>query len=335
LPALLPDFIQDTALLSLLKRIYKQADIFMKKPRFLEQLIDRKLFRFHRLDIMDIDNEPAVKIFSPSVLDQEICLFANTISKGDDYCRILHEKILMSMQNHLPLPAVRFADGEYAFYNYTLGCNGLYKQAESIAAIKSVMPQHIAALKYLEVSGLLAPLVFPGNSHVSSKAIFSFLQKKQDSSGADFLDFLQAHGISLNPENYVPFYVIYSYLSSAQFAMALNGKKVCILNSEYNEENCRNWFTQFSSHPLLTFVDIPAEYVATRWEENKKEILNKIPPDTALCLAGAGVGALLICVDVARSFSIPAIDAGHVLNMMNGRVDKSNGARLYTLRKNR
>jgi hypothetical protein len=37
---------------------------------------------------------------------------------------------------------------------------------------------------------------------------------------------------------------------------------------------------------------------------------------------------------VAKRFSIPAIDAGHVLNMMNDRVDKSNGARLYTLWKN-
>jgi hypothetical protein len=127
--------------------------------------------------------------------------------------------------------------------------------------------------------------------------------------------------------------VIYAYLSSAQFAKAMNGEKVCILNSEYNKENCLNWFAQFASRPLLTFVDIPAEYVATRWEENRKEILNKIPPDTALCLAGAGVGALLICADIARVFSIPAIDAGHVLNMMNGRVDKSNGARLYTMRK--
>jgi hypothetical protein len=80
-------------------------------------------------------------------------------------------------------------------------------------------------------------------------------------------------------------------------------------------------------------VEIPAEYVATRWEKIKKELLEKISPDTDLCLAGAGVGALLVCADVARAFSIPAIDAGHVLNMMNGRVDKSNGARLYTLRK--
>ena len=277
----------------------------MKKNRYLEYLIEGKLFRFSRLNITGIDNEPAVKIFSQSVLEQEICLFANTVSQGDDYCRILHEKIFNAMQDHLPLAAVRFADGEYAFYNYTLGCNGLYKQAESVAAIKSAMPQHISAMKYLEASGLLAPLVFPGNSHVSSSSMFSFLQKKRDSSGADFLNFLQAHDISLTSQNYIPFYVIYAYLSSAQFA----------------------------SLPLLTFVDIPAEYVATRWEENKKEILNKIPPDTALCLAGAGVGALLICTDVARSFSIPAIDAGHVLNMMNGRVDKSNGARLYTMRK--
>ena len=122
-------------------------------------------------------------------------------------------------------------------------------------------------------------------------------------------------------------------MSSGTFAAAIDGRNVCILNSDYNEESCRNWFAHLGSHPRLTFVDIPAEYVATRWEESKKEVLAKIPPDTDLCLAGAGVGALLVCVDVAKIRALPVIDAGHVLNMMNSRVDKSNGARLYTLRK--
>lgn len=305
----------------------------MKQRRYLEDLIYSKIFRFDHLDIKDIDNEPAVKIFSKSVLEQEICLFANTFSSGDDYCRILHEKIVNAAQNHQALPVVRFADGEYAFYRFTLGCNGLYKQAESVETIKRVVTLHVAAMKYLAEQGLFAPLIFPGNSHVVEQKLFSFRKQKRDSSGAEFLDFLSANRIGLTAQNYIPFYVIYAYLSSAAFAAAMDGKHISILNSEYNEKSCRAWFTQFNSHPHLSFVDIPAEYIATRWKENKKEILNKIKPDTDLCLAGAGVGALLICADVAQTHSIPAIDAGHVLNMMNSRVDKSNGARLYTIRK--
>jgi len=303
------------------------------KKRYLDDLINQKLFHFQHLSVSGIDNESVAKIFSYAMLEQEICLLANTVHSGDGYCQFLNRRIIDAVQKRESFPVVRFADGEYAFYNYTLGCNGLYEQAESVAAIKDAMPQHISAMKYLEARGLFAPLVFPDNAHVVSENFFSFLQKKQDSSGADFLNFLNAHDISLTPENYVPFYVVYAYLSSAEFAIAMNGKNICILNSEYNKESCRNWFAQFNSCPHLTFLDIPAEYVATRWEENKKEILNKIPSDTALCLAGAGVGALLVCADVAQTFSIPAIDAGHVLNIMNGRVDKSNGARLYTLRK--
>ena len=305
----------------------------MGKQRYLDSLISNKLFRLDHLDIIGIDNEPAVKIFSETVLDQEFCLFTNKIAGGDDYCHFLHNRIAYSLQNHKPLPIARFADGEYAFYKCTLGCNGLYQQAESVEAIKKVMPEHIVAMKYLEESGLFAPLVFPGNSNVVNQALFSFLHRKKDSSGADFLDFLHAAGISLTPGNYIPFYVVYAYLSSAQFATAMNEKKICILNSEYNKEGCRDWFAQFNSCPHLTFLDIPAQYIATRWEEMKTKILNKIPSDTDLCIVGAGVGAVLVCADVARTYSIPAIDAGHVLNMMNGRVDKSNGARLYTLRK--
>ncbi|PKN76345.1 MAG: hypothetical protein CVU52_05200 [Deltaproteobacteria bacterium HGW-Deltaproteobacteria-10] len=305
----------------------------MEKKNYLEFLISQKSFRFDHLSISDIDNEPVARIFSDTIWEQEFCLFASNIRTGDDYCRFLQQRIDQALQNKKPLPVARFADGEYAFYNYTLGCNGLYKQAESISEIKSAMPQHISAMKYLELHGIFAPLVFPGNSHAGSRKLLSFTRSKEDSSGADFLNFLNTHSINLKPENYIPFYVIYAYLSSAQFANTVDGKTICILNSEYNQENCLNWFAQFNSHPLLTFVDIPAEYVATRWKDNKNIIMNKIPPDTILCLAGAGVGALLICADVAETLSIPVIDAGHVLNMMNGRVDKSNGARLYTLRK--
>jgi len=305
----------------------------MKQERYLDQLIKNKLFYFNRLHIAEIDNEPVAKIFSKSILEQEICLFADKVYSGDEYCRLLHQKIKNAVQNRQPLPVVRFADGEYAFYKYTLACNGLYKQTESVEAIKKVMPVHIVAMKHLEENGLFAPLVFPGNSNVVDQAIFPFLHRKKDSSGAGFLDFLQASGISLTPGNYIPFYVVYAYLSSAQFAQTMNGKNICILNSEYNKNNCLNWFAEFNSHPKLSFVDIPAEYVATRWTEIKKEILGKIPYNTDLCLVGAGVGALLICTDVAKTFSIPAIDTGHVINMMNGQVYKSGAIRLYTLRK--
>lgn len=307
--------------------------ISVQKTRYLEDLISQQLFRFQRLVIEGIDNEAVARIFSNAILSEEYCLFSNTISNGDEYFRLLHDLIVRALANRHSLPVVRFADGEYAFYRFTLGCNGLYKQAESVEAIKRVMPLHLAAMEYLADHGLFAPLVFPGNSHVASRSFFSFKKQKRDSTGAGFLDFLRANSINLSSANYIPFYVIYAYLSSEEFAAAVDGKNVCILNSDSNQESCRNWFDQLGSRPHLKFVDIPAEYVATRWEESKKEVLAKIPPDTHLCLAGAGVGALLVCVDVAKIRALPVIDAGHVLNMMNSRVDKSNGARLYTLRK--
>ncbi|HOW56753.1 MAG TPA: hypothetical protein PKZ12_02030 [Smithellaceae bacterium] len=306
----------------------------MEKKNHLEQLIRQKSFRFDHLSIAGIDNAPVAKIFSPAILEQEICLFANDIKNGDEYCARLHERLLASLQKRSALPIVRFADGEYAFYNLTLGCNGLYKQAESVAAIEKVIPLHIRNMQSLAVAGLFAPLVCPTNSNTNARGFFPIGKAKKDSSANDFLNFLNSAGIALHSGNYLPFYVVYAYLTSAAFAAAVNGKRICILNSEYNEKSCREWFALQGSFPRLDYVPIPAEYAATRWQEYSTDILNKIAPDTDLCLAGAGVGALLICVDAANKFSLPAIDAGHVLNMMNGRADKSNGARLYTLRKN-
>jgi hypothetical protein len=317
-----------------LKKTNEHEDFFLvQKTRSLEDLILQKQFRFNHLAVRGIDNEAVARMFSPAILREEFCLFANTIRSGDDYFLTLHERLVSALKEKQPLPVVRFADGEYAFYRYTLGCNGLYKQAESIEAIRKVMPLHLAAMEYLAGQGLFAPLIFPGNSQAPSQDFFSLKKQKRDSTGAEFLDFLRAHQIHLTAENYIPFYVIYAYLSSPEFAAAMNGKKICILNSEYNKESCRNWFTTLNSSPKLEFVDIPQEYVATRWEETKTPIISRIPAGTDLCIVGAGVGALLICKDVAQTLSIPAIDAGHVLNMMNDRVDKSNGARLYTLRK--
>lgn len=305
----------------------------MTKKRYLDELLSDGTFRFNPLTVSGIDNEPVARIFSDRVLEQEVCLFAPDLETGDDYLDRLHERLTRALQNKQPLPVVRFADGEYAFYNYTLGCNGLYRQAESVAVIRQVMPRHVAALRYAADTGLLAPLVYPGNTHRRPSRLISLFKKKPDTGGADFLDFLRLHSVRLHTDNYVPFYATYAYLSSAEFARAMDGRNLVIINSDFKETSLRAWFARFDSRPDIGFVEIPAEYVATRWENIKDSICEQIPGDTDLCLTGAGVGALLICADVAQTHSIPTLDAGHVLNMMNDRVDKSNGARLYTIRK--
>jgi len=106
------------------------------------------------------------------MLAEEFCLFSNKIRNGDEYCRLLHQRIIHTMQNKQPLPVVRFADGEYAFYNCTLGCNGLYQQAESVETIKRVMPLHITAMEYLAVMDCLRPLFFQAIRMLRLKIFF-------------------------------------------------------------------------------------------------------------------------------------------------------------------
>ncbi len=308
-------------------------DKIMQQQPYLDTLINTGQFYFRHLKITGIDNEPMVKIFSASILEQEICLFAQNVTTGDEYCSLIHQKLTAAMANGQPFPVVRFADGEYAFYKPSLKCNGLYKQAESISAIRQVIPLHVEAIAYVALRGLLAPLVFPGNSHRKASGFFSFFRKKPDTGATDFLDLLKKNNIRLTVENYLPFYALYAYLTSDLFAATMNGKKICILNSEYNQKSFHEWFSRRSSYPVLNHVSVPAEYVATKWADVREEVLAEIPPDTDLCLVGAGVGALLICADTARELSVPALDAGHVINMMNDQVHKSGAIRLFTLRK--
>jgi hypothetical protein len=302
---------------------------------YLQELTGSGKFGFARLELSGIDNEPVLRVNAPAMLEEETCLFHRSIQTGNDYLALLHEYVRNGLLERKSAPVVRFADGEYAFYHHTLGCNGLYRQAESVEAIRHAMPMHIDAFRRLAVGGKMAPLVFPGNTiRRRKKGLFSFLRYSQEEpSSSSFLYFLRMNGVELTGENYIPFYAVYAYLTSDAFARLVDGKVLGILNSDFDPEACRSWFARFSSRPEISFTKIPAEYIATRWEGMREDILKKIPADADLCLAGAGVGALPLCVDVAERFSIPVLDAGHVLNMMNAREDKSNGMRLYTLRK--
>ena len=299
---------------------------------FKQWMADRH-FRFQKLVVTGIDNEPVLRVNHPDMAGEETCLFHDKVPDGDAYVNRLQERVEAALAEHRPLPVVRFADGEYAFYAGNLDCNGLYRQAESVKHIQEAWPTHAQALQALSRSGLLAPLIFPGNVAARpSRGLFSFFKRRHpQSSASTFLSFLDRYAIPLNDDHYIPFYIVYAYLTSQRFARSLDSRKVCILTADGNREAVRTWFASFDSRPDLVFVELPAEYVATQWATQRETVLPKIPADTHFCLVGAGIGALTVCVDVAGQLSIPAIDAGHALNMMNDRVDKSNGARLYTL----
>ncbi|WP_319526228.1 hypothetical protein [uncultured Desulfosarcina sp.] len=295
----------------------------------------KKGFAFNHLAIPGIDNSPVIERFGEQMRLEEKCLFHSGVSAGKEYFQRLHDRIVIGMNQGIATPVVRFADGEYAFYAKSLQCNGLYKQAESRKTIETALPLHAKCLRFVSQYGVVAPLIHPGNSNPPKR--FFYIFEKKDDGGAlalRFLNFLDENQIVITGENYIPFYVLYAYLSSKLFAQSVDGKKLCIVNSTYDEQTVCNWFARLQSKPDISFTKIPDCYVATQWRNMKDNILKEIPSQTEICLVGAGIGALLVSVDVSRKFNIPVIDAGHVLNMMNSREDKSNGDRMFTLWQN-
>jgi hypothetical protein len=290
-------------------------------------------FQLERLVISGIDNEPVLAMNAPCQREEEIALFQKDVPSGDAYLQLLASRVKSAIESRSPLPVVRFADGEYEFYKGTLKCNGLYRQAESTAAIRKAIPAHIDALCYASLQGILAPLVFPGN--IRNVPMFRRLFGKKDGNdqALRFLEFLSKNGVRLTVSNYIPFYAVYAYLSSAHFAAAMDGRTVCVVNSDFNADACAAWFEQAGSRPRLVHVPIPDSYVATRWDSMREEVFRAVPENPDLFMVGAGVGALQVCVDAARRFSAPAIDSGHILNMMNDLERKSQGPRLYTYRR--
>ena len=295
----------------------------------LGELLQGKEFGFQGLTVRGVDNS-ALLMDLPDLGDQEISLFHKSISSGDEYVLFLANRLECSLEKHRPLPVVRFADGEYAFYAKSLKCNGLYKQAESVRAISKALPSHVCALRELSKSGILAPLVFPGNILPRSWFFILFSKKGYNDQAIGFIEFLRRSGAFLTGSNYVPFYVVYAYLSSTRFAAAMDGKRLCIVNSDFDSGSCSAFFERAGSSPRLHHVPIPTSFVATQWNSMRDNILGSVPDNPDCFMVGAGVGALEVCVELARLFSVPAIDSGHILNMMNGLLWKSAGPRLFT-----
>ena len=296
-----------------------------------ERLTGSPRFRFDALEVTGIDNTSVVERFGPGIREQETCLLHEEAPSGDACVAMLSERVRKGMLERKGTPVVRFADGEYAFYAGSLRCNGLYAQAESPDAIRSAIPSHAEDLRYVAGTGILAPLVFPGNIGPVRRKFPAFWKRSGDDGAAFFLGFLRRHGVQLGGTDYIPFYVVYAYLASRSFAAVVDGRKVCILNSDIDVASCTAWFAAHSSRPSLVPVPIPASYVATRWDAMRDEVLRTVPEDVDLCLVGAGVGALRVCADISRRCSVPALDAGHVLNMMNDMEKKSMGPRLYSI----
>jgi len=296
-------------------------------------LLQDENFRFERLTISGLDNEPVYLVQGPGARREEVCLvYGNPIS-GDRYLALLGDRVERAANERRPLPVVRFADGEYEFYKGSLKCNGLYQQAESGSAIRSAMPGHLEALRYLAEHGILSPLIYPGNVRRQSMMQRLLRKRKEDDSALRFLGLLEKHGLRLTGSNYVPFYAVYAYLSSVKFAQSMSGKAVCIVNSDFNEAAVSGWFERAGSQPRLIHVPIAESFVATRWDSMREEVFRNVPKDADCLMVGAGVGALQVCVDAARRFGVPAIDSGHILNMMNDLERKSQGPRLYTFRR--
>lgn len=290
-------------------------------------------FRFDRLRIDGMDNAAAIERFGDSMREQETTLMAPDIVDGNAAIANLHAFIWG--RGRTAAPVVRFADGEYAYYRrYLKGCNGLYAQAESIAAIAAAEPTHIEALRFVGQHGQLCPLIYPGNSGPVRSPMQRLLRKfPEQSSLSEWLAYAAAAGVVLTPGHYTPFYAVYGYLCGPAFARAVDGRHVLLLNDTYNEAAARDYFARHNSHPRITHVSLPASYVATRWTEIKEALMAQYPDDVDIALVGAGAGALLVCADTARRLNIPAVDAGHFLNMLNDKLDKSGGVRLFTVYK--
>jgi len=87
----------------------------VKHESYLDRLIAGGMFRFDRLLIDGIDNEPVFRLNVPEMVEQETCLLYRDISSGNQYLELLHGTVQKAIAERAAMTNVRIADGEYAF----------------------------------------------------------------------------------------------------------------------------------------------------------------------------------------------------------------------------
>jgi hypothetical protein len=239
-------------------------------------------------------------------------------------CESFHKKLCNAVFDKSPFPVVRFADGEYSFYNNSLKCNGLYKQVENYFKLFVYKKLHKKYLIDLSKIGYFAPLI--NENYIRKKYYFGNPLFK-------FLNFLTRSSITLSNNNYFPFYFLYKYLFSELFSNFLSNKNVLLINSSFNKEKAYSYFNNSGANNInLKYVKIPAEYASSQIDNILGRVKKMSGENIDIAFVGAGLCALPICVEVSKTLSIPSIDGGHFLNIINSKVESSNGARLFTNR---
>lgn len=295
----------------------------------LHRLLANDRFYFDRLVVSGIDNEPVIRRLGKFHREAEECLLSSDCPSGDAAVEALSGRIGSAIGRQA-LPVVRFADGEYLFYLQSMKCNGLYQQAESVEAIREALPNHYKAMRWVAENGILANLVSPMTVRGARRTLRKFWKRTLgDDLAVRFLDLAAVEGVWLTHSNYVPFFAVYAYLSSPEFCMLMDGRVLGVVTSDFNAAAMKAWFARRGSCPSLVHVPISPCHVATGWHRMRDTVMRQLDPSVDLWMVGAGIGALEVCADIARTLSRPAIDSGHVLNVMNSLEWKSNGPRLY------
>ena len=146
-------------------------------------------------------------------------------------------------------------DGEYAFYRLSLGCNGLYEQAESVEAIRRAIPAHAEDLRHVAGTGLLAPLVFPGNVGPVRRRFPAFWKRWGDDGAARFLRVPSGSTASCSEGRTTSRSTSFTRTSPRAFSSrpSWTAGRYAILNSDIDMASCAAWFSALPSRPSSWF----------------------------------------------------------------------------------
>jgi hypothetical protein len=169
--------------------------------------------------------------------------------------------------------------------------SGVYAKAD----FKDVKDKYADCLRYIADKGIVALYTIVKPNFYTEQylpKLFRFFSKNQ---------------ISLNENNYIPFYFIYIVLTNKRYANIYNGKNIHLITSFDNERKNKIENTLFA----LGVKSITWTQISRDRSLFDNIDINKISINTDIVFVGAGVGKVNI-FNQLKSFPSLIIDAGYI-----------------------
>jgi hypothetical protein len=209
------------------------------------------------------------------------------------------------------LPIYRMADGEFRFLLGTDNPRNPFSYLRAFAKLllrgyRTCWGETYNVADYIKARRIVKKAI----SHISRYGILApYFAVREDGWGERFFlpmcNWFAKHSISLNEENFVPFYFVYALLNTLQPELLYSGKHIVVVTGT-DDSRCTAIRDGLASLGALSVEFVPVSRSKTVFDRVDASAI-RTKPD--LVLVAAGIGSAVI-IQQLKDVQAPCIDCG-------------------------